>query len=170
MSGSPDSLTTGLVTAANSSRGRLLLKAAVPYLVGLLFGACTAVMGWAGGKLDTKAELREAIALRAEDAAKEVRAVQRHAQVMGTLEALKVELFDTAQTKPGRVTRLERDQYWAWRALTEVKAAAYGAETNATQARKERVGAKFAHSFDLETQDETARVAYDRLFRAAHIE
>ncbi len=166
----PDSLTTGLVKVANSSRGRLFLKAALPYVGGLLLSVCTAVMGWAGGKLDTKAELQEAIALRKEDAAKEARALERHQQVMGQFEALKDELFNAAETKPGRVTRLERDQYWAWRALTEVKAAAYGAESNTMQARKERIGAKFAHSFDLETQEQTARVAYDRLFRLAHVE
>jgi hypothetical protein len=159
----PDSFATGLATAANSSRGRLLLKATVPYVA-------TFLMGWAGSKFDSKVELQQAIALRAEDEAKEKRAIERHNEVMHSFEAFKAELFDTEQAKPGRVTRIERDQYWAWRALTEVKAAAYGGETNSMQARKERIGAKFAHSFDVETQEQTARVAYDHIFRAAHIE
>ena len=160
----PDSFTHGLATAATSRRGQGILKAAVPWVLGALFSALTAVTGWAGGKLTTKAELQEAIALRRESLAHNALDAERHAQVLHAIAELKTELVNPDLQAPGRVVRIERGAYFAWRALAEVRAFALAAQPARSRAAKELQGGKFARSFENRYDGRESHAVFDELF------
>jgi hypothetical protein len=154
-----DSLVAGLTTAARSRKGQSLMRAALPWLAAALTGA----MGVVGGKLDSKAEMQKALEVRTE-------LVALKSQQAELLRRLDEQLFATEPGRRGRIVRLERGQYFAWRALSEVRAAAYVDQPERRRRRMDDVGAKFASKFDKRAQDDPPEVAYDELFAQVHVE
>ncbi len=149
-----DSLMTGLTTAARSRKGRTIAQAVWPYILGALASAATGVGGWAAAKLDTKSEvegLRSAVA----DLAAQQRAL---------VARIDDDLLTRDPGKPGRVYRLERGHYFAWRALSELRAAVYASEPPARRKAKETQATRFGASFDKRADEDPPWVAYDTLF------
>lgn len=158
----PDSFTDGLTRAARSRKGRTLMAKAWPYVL----AAATAFGGWIASKADSKAELQEAIALRKDRSLDE----QRHAQVMAAIGALRAEMLSQDLREPGRVTRLERGQYFAWRALAEVRAFALAGESPKSRASKELQGGRFARAFDARASGgRDPNLVYEELFAQAAV-
>lgn len=149
-----DSFTAGLAAAARSRKGRTLLARLWPFV---LAGA-TAVAGWIASKADSKAELAQAIAL-----------AQGQQQVLAAIADLRAEMLSQDLRKPGRVTRLERGEYFAWRALAEVRAFSLAAEPLKSRAVKELQGSKFAHGFDTRAAGRDPATAYEELFAAVAV-
>jgi hypothetical protein len=145
----PDSFTEHLTGVARSRTARSLVAKAWPYLLALL----TAAASWIASKADSKAELAQAVAVQAE-----------LLELKQLVTALDTKLFATDPQQRGRVTQLERGQYFAWRALSEVRAAAYAAETAKKRAAMEQAGAKFAIAFDKRAAHDPPEVAYEELF------
>lgn len=154
-----NSLMAGLTTVARSRQGRSLLARAAPWIAAALASALTGTGGWVASKMDSKAEMAEVLAVRAE------------LQAIKTLvRDLDDKLFATEPGKRGKVTKLERGQYFAWRALSEVRAAAYTDQSDRKRRRMDEVGARFAAAFDRRAQDDPPEVAYDELFAQVHVE
>jgi hypothetical protein len=154
-----DSLLAGLSTAARSRKGRSLLGKAVPWLMAAMTGA----VAWAGAKMDSKAEMAKALEVRAE-------LIALKSQQAELLKRLDEQLFATEPGRRGRIVKLERGQYFAWRALSEIRAAAYVDQPERRRRRMDDVGAKFASKFDKRAQDDLPEVAYDELFAQVHVE
>jgi hypothetical protein len=155
-SDAPDSFTEHLTKAARTRKGRSLLAKLWPFAL----AAVTGFSSWVWSKTDSKAELQEAIALRQDRVLEQ----QRHDQVLKAIAELERKLLSEDVNNRGRVVKLEKDQYWAWRALTEVKAVALSGETAATRSRKVAAGAKMAHSFDLTADEVPPKLAFDQVF------
>jgi hypothetical protein len=154
-----DSLMAGLTTAARSRKGRSLLRTTVPWLL----AALTGVIGWVGAKMDSKAEMAKALEVRVELEA-------LRSQQAELLKRLDEQLFATEPGRRGRIVKLERGMYFAWRALSEVRAAAYVDQPDRRRRHMDDVGARFAAAFDRRAQDEPPEVAYDELFAQVHVE
>jgi hypothetical protein len=154
-----DSLVAGPATAARSRKGRSLMRSAVPWIMAALTGA----LGWVGSKMDSKREMSEALAVRGELAALK----SQQAELVRKLDE---QLFATEPGHRGRIVKLERGQYFAWRALSELRAATYVDQHERRRRRMDDVGAKFAGKFDRRAQDVLPEVAYDELFAQVHVE
>jgi hypothetical protein len=154
-----DSLMAGLTTVARSRKGRSLLRQAVPWIAAAMTGA----LGVVGGKLDSKAEMAKALEVRTELEA-------LRAQQAELLKRLDEQLFATEPGRRGRIVKLERGTYFAWRALSEVRAAAYTDQPDRKRRHMDDVGTKFAAAFDRRAQDDPPEVAYDELFAQVHVE
>jgi hypothetical protein len=153
------SLMAGLTTVARSRQGRSLLRRAAPWIAAVLASALTGTGGWVASKMDSKAEMAEAVAVRGELLA-----------IKALVRDLDEKLFATEPGKRGSVTKLERGQYFAWRALSELRAAAYVDQSERRRRRMDDVGAKFASKYDKRAQDDPPEVAYDELFAQVHVE
>lgn len=136
----PDSLSHGLATLSRSRKARAILSRVWP----LALAAATAVGGWVASKLDSKAELQMAIELRQDAELQE----QRHAQLIATIEKLRIELLSSDLRQPGRILQIERGQALAFRALSEVRAMTLAGESAKVRKTKEHEGGRFARSFD----------------------
>lgn len=154
-----NSLMAGLTTVAQSRKGRSLLRAAMPWLAAAMTGA----LGFVGAKMDSKAEMAKALEVRTELEA-------LRAQQAELLKRLDEQLFATEPGRRGRIVKLERGTYFAWRALTEVRAAAYTDQPDRKRRRMDDVAARFAAAFDRRAQDDSPEVAYDELFAQVHVE
>jgi hypothetical protein len=154
-----DSLLAGLSTVARSRKGRSLLGQAVPWIL----AAATGAVAWVGAKMDSKAEMAKALEVGAE-------LVALKSQQAELLKRLDEQLFANEPGRRGRIVKLERGQYFAWRALSEVRAAVYTDQPDRRRRRMDDVGARFAAAFDRRAQDDPPEAAYDELFAQVHVE
>lgn len=170
--GGTDSLMAGLTTAARSRKGRSMMRSAAPWIAGVLASALTATLSWVASKMDSKAELTAALELRNEMKRSDERAVTRHAEVVHMFATLEDKLLNDSVSPldQGRVVRLEKGQYFAWRALAELHAAAYTDQPERRRRRMDELGNKFASKFDKRAQNQPPPVAYDELFAQVHVE
>lgn len=137
---------------------------ALPWIAGALMSVATGIASWAAAKLDVKAEMAETIALHHALLESETLRATRHKEVLDRFEALDVKLFSESLIEPGKIKRLERAQYFVWRAVTENRAAAYAGETAKARAQKQAIAANFARSFDARALDGTPpATVYDQL-------
>jgi hypothetical protein len=161
----PDSFAAGLARAAGSRKGRTYMQVALPWIGAALLSAFTGVLGWVGGKVDTKTEMQAVLAARADMAAAKQLAQTQHAEVLAALEKLRGEVLSDSLRTPGRVTRLERAQYAVWHELAEHRAMVLTAETAKSRAVKEAQGARFGRSFDNRTRNgEDPAIAHEQLY------
>ena len=145
-----------------------MLQKAGPWVLAAMIGPAS----WVGSKVDSKAELTAALELRNDMKRSEEHAATRHAEVLHMLAALEAKLLNDSVNPQdqGRVVRLEKGQYFAWRALAELHAAAYTDQPERRRQRMDELGNKFAIKFDKRAQNQPPPVAYDELFAQVHVE
>ncbi|HEV7717218.1 MAG TPA: hypothetical protein VGO53_16590 [Steroidobacteraceae bacterium] len=165
-----DSLAAPVMAIMTNRRVGGWLWRALPWLFCLVTGYAGDMLGEYRTRYSLKAEMQAYLDVRAADKTRDALATQRHADEMAALAELDRKLLDESQKAPGRVIALERGQWFTWRALAELRAAAYAGQTAKHTELMDRLGQKFAVMWTKAAVQQEPGVAYDYVFSHAHVE